>query len=125
MRMSGLLPVMRMPFCANWRSLRRPVNGLTILVSALLMMAGVGAVPARPPVKAPDEKTRKARDRFLVPVKVYRECYPSSGDNAARVNSLLATIPGRSPQSTYKSGICRLDDLRRGVLNANTNSASK
>ena len=76
-------------------------------------------------VKAPDKKTRKARDRFLVSVKVYRECYPPSGDNAVRVNSLLATIPGRSPQSICKSGVCRLDDLRRDPLNSNTNSATK
>jgi hypothetical protein len=26
-----------------------------------------------------DEKTRQARDRWLVPVKVYRESYPASG----------------------------------------------
>ena len=76
-------------------------------------------------VKAPDEKTRKARDRFLAPVKVYHESYPPSGNDAARIDSLLATIPGRNPQSICKSGICRLDDLHRGVVNANTNSTTK
>jgi len=73
----------------------------------------------------PDEKTRKARDRWLVPVKVYHESYPVTGDDAARITSLLATIPGRSPNSTCKSGICRLDHRRVGLSNANTNPATK
>ena len=64
-------------------------------------------------VKAPDEKTRKARDRFLVPVKVYHESYPPSGNDAARIKSLLTTIPGRNPQSICKNGVCLLDDLHR------------
>jgi len=68
-----------------------------------------------------DEKTRKARDRWLVPVKVYHESYPVTGDDAAHIQSLLATIPGRSANSTCKSGICRLDDRRVGSLNATTN----
>jgi hypothetical protein len=70
----------------------------------------------------PDEKMRKARDRWLVPVKVYHESYPARGDEAARVNSLLATVPGRSPQSACKSGICRLDDKRLATLTTKTNS---
>jgi len=73
----------------------------------------------------PDEKTRKARDRWLVPVKVYHESYPVTGDEARRINSLLDTIPGRSSNSVCKSGVCRLDKRRLGLLNANTNSATK
>jgi hypothetical protein len=69
---------------------------------------------------APDEKMRIARDKWLVPAKVYHDSYPSRGDEAARVNSLLVTIPGRSPQSVCKSGICRLDDLHRGVTATNS-----
>lgn len=64
-----------------------------------------------------DEKSRSARDRFLVPVKVYRESYPAREDKAvgievAPINALLAKVPPRNPKSVCKSGICRLDDLR-------------
>lgn len=69
-----------------------------------------------------DEKTRQARDRWLVPVKVYRESFPSSGSHMVRANDLLSTIPGRSPTSTCKSGVCRLDDLRLAKLRPPTNS---
>ena len=72
--------------------------------------------------RQPDEKTRKARDNFLTNVKVYHESYPVTGDDAARINALLATVPGRSPQSTCKSGVCRLDDLRLANLHTQTNS---
>jgi hypothetical protein len=73
-------------------------------------------------VSPPDEKTRKARDRWLVPVKVYHESFPARGADVARVSSLLSTVPGRSPSSTCKSGICRLDDQRLATLNTKTNS---
>jgi hypothetical protein len=73
----------------------------------------------------PDEETRKARNRWLVPVKVYHESFPVIGDEAARIKSLLATVPGRSPTSACKSGICRLDDRRVGLLNTDTNSPTK
>ena len=67
-----------------------------------------------------DEITR----RCLIGVKVYRNWYPASGDRAALINALLEKIPGRSPQSACKSGVCRLDDLRRGVVKANTDPAT-
>jgi hypothetical protein len=67
-----------------------------------------------------NEKIRKARDRWLVPVKVYHETYPASGDVAARINPLLATIPGRNPTDTCKNSICRLDDLHRASSNVNS-----
>jgi len=70
----------------------------------------------------PDEQTRKARDRWLSPVKVYRESYPASGSDMAHANALLSTIPGRSSTSTCKSGVCRLDDLRLAKLRSVTNS---
>jgi hypothetical protein len=63
-----------------------------------------------------DENTRKARDRWLVAVKVYRESYPASGDDMARANELLSAIPDRDPKSTCKNGVCRLDDLRLAKL---------
>jgi hypothetical protein len=68
-----------------------------------------------------DDKTRQARDRWLVPVKVYRESYPASGSDLAGANQLLSTIPGRNPKSTCKSGVCRLDDQRLAAFNTNTN----
>jgi hypothetical protein len=73
----------------------------------------------------PDEKTRKARDRWLVPVKVYHESYPVTGGDAARIRSLLGTIPGRSANSACKSGICRLDDRRVGLPKGSANPATK
>jgi hypothetical protein len=69
-----------------------------------------------------DEKTRQARERWLVPVKVYRESYPASGSDLVRANELLSTIPGRNPKSTCKSGVCRLDDLRLSKLHSITNT---
>jgi hypothetical protein len=69
-----------------------------------------------------DDKSRIARDKWLVPVKVYNESYPVRGDDAERVNSLLATVPGRKTTSTCKSGVCRLDDLRLANLQSVTNS---
>jgi hypothetical protein len=73
-------------------------------------------------IAPPDEQTRQARDRFLVPVKVYRESYPGSGSSVAPANELLNTIRGRNPKSTCKSGVCRLDDLRLAKLHSATNS---
>jgi hypothetical protein len=73
-------------------------------------------------VRPPDEKTRKARDRFLTAVKVYHQSYPVAGNDAARVNALLATVPGRSPQNTCKSALCRLDNRRLATANTKTNS---
>jgi hypothetical protein len=69
-----------------------------------------------------DEKTRQARDRWLVPVKVYRMSYPATGNDLAAANELLKAVPGRSPTSTCKSGVCRLDDQRLANTNAKINS---
>lgn len=69
-----------------------------------------------------DGKSRVARDKWLVPVKVYHESYPVRGNEAERVNSLLATVPGRKSTSTCLSGVCRLDDLRLAKLQSVTNS---
>jgi hypothetical protein len=69
-----------------------------------------------------DDKTRQARDRWLVPVKVYRLSYPASGTDLDAANDLLSKITGRSPNSTCKSGVCRLDDNRLANLNTKTNS---
>jgi hypothetical protein len=84
------------------------------------MDIGVSTIAVWSEIRPLDEKTHKARDRFLTAVKVYHESYPASGDVAARVNSLLATVPGRNPQNTCKSGICRLDDLRLATLHTNS-----
>src|SRR5256885_13109916 len=48
-------------------------------------------------------------DRWLVPVKVYRLSYPASGTDLDAANELLSKIPGRNPNSTCKTGVCRLD----------------
>jgi hypothetical protein len=82
----------------------------------------VAAIASWDGVTTPDEKTRIARDKFLVAVKVYRESYPTTGPDANRINALLGTISGRNPKSTCRSGICRLDDLRLAKLDTITNS---
>lgn len=67
----------------------------------------------------PDEKTRAWRDRLLTSVKVYHQSFPFKDDDTntvALINSFLAKIPGRSTNSTCKSGLCRLDDLRLAGL---------
>ena len=69
-----------------------------------------------------DDKTRQARDRWLRPVKVYRQSYPDTGSDSIPANEMLATIRGRDPKSQCKSGICRLDDLRLAKLMSVTNS---
>jgi len=69
-----------------------------------------------------DEKTRQARDRWLVPVKVYRLSYPASGPDLAPANELLSKISGRNPNSICKNGVCRLDDQRLAKLSSKTNS---
>ena len=72
----------------------------------------------------PNEKTRTARDRWLRSVKVYHESYPACGEGAERVNRLLSQVPGRSSASTCKTSICRLDDLHRAAVQADTSSAA-
>ena len=69
-----------------------------------------------------DESARKKIERSLSPAKVYHESYPVSGDDAASINAMLAKVPGRSPQSTFKGGVCRLVDLRLANLSAITNT---
>ncbi|MGA9453677.1 MAG: hypothetical protein WBW41_20305 [Verrucomicrobiia bacterium] len=73
-------------------------------------------------VAPPDDQTLQAQDRWLVPVKVYRESYPATGDDVDRINGLLSRVPGRNPKSICTSGVCRLDDLRLAKLKATTNS---
>jgi hypothetical protein len=77
-----------------------------------------------------DEKSRAARNRFLVPVKVYRESYPARDDKAANIEAapikaLLAKVPGRNPKSVCKNGVCRLDDSRLSGVTGVTNSPPK
>ena len=69
-----------------------------------------------------DDRTRQARDQWLVPVKVYRESYPAGGSDMTQANALLSTIRGRDPKSACKSGVCRLDDLRLAKFQSVTNS---
>ena len=69
-----------------------------------------------------DEKARQDRDRWLVPVKVYRLSYPASGTDLGAANELLSKIPARNPNSTCKTGVCRLDDQRLANLNTKPNS---
>ncbi|MGN6554161.1 MAG: hypothetical protein ACTHLW_10615 [Verrucomicrobiota bacterium] len=69
-----------------------------------------------------DKKSRERINRCLSPVKVYRESYPVGGDDAVRINALLATVPGRGPKSTCQNGVRRLDDLRLSKLHSTTNT---
>jgi len=67
----------------------------------------------------PDEKTRKACDRWLTSVKVYHQSYPFKDEDTnlvELVDKFLEKIPGRNPKSTCKSDLCRLDDLRLAGL---------
>ena len=67
----------------------------------------------------PDEKTRAWRDRLLTSVKIYHQSFPFKDDDTnmvALVNSFLAKIPGRNSNSTCKSDLCHLDDLRLAGL---------
>jgi len=54
--LAGLRVAARLPQCASRRLMRRPVDALTVVTSAMLIVAGVGAVPAKVPYKAPPEK---------------------------------------------------------------------
>lgn len=72
-------------------------------------------------VNPPSEQVRTRRDNFLIPVKVYHESYPAQGDDVAAANSLLAAVPDRDLRKHCKSGVCRLDDLRRAAI-VSTNS---
>jgi hypothetical protein len=87
-----------------------------------VMSIGVVTLAEWEETKMLDDKSRIARDKWLVPVKVYYQSYPVRGAEAERVNSLLATVPGREVSSTCKSGICRLDDLRLARSQSITNS---
>ncbi len=68
------------------------------------------------------EKIRQARDQRLVSVKIYHQSYPATGDTAGRINAFLSRVPGRSPKSTCRAAICRLDDLHHAGPGANTNT---
>ncbi|HIA00885.1 MAG TPA: hypothetical protein EYN66_03095 [Myxococcales bacterium] len=65
-----------------------------------------------------NEESRLARDKWLVPVKVYHQRFPHRGDHTNIVNAFLAAIPDRSEDSICRSGICRLDDQRLAKLKA-------
>jgi hypothetical protein len=73
-------------------------------------------------VAPPDGQTRQARDRWLIGVKAYRQSYPAIPSEITGANELLSTIPTRKPDSSCKSAVCRLDDLRLARVRATTNS---
>ena len=113
---------------AEWLAQLR-LNEATNVVGQLEKSINIGMITLAQweTVASLDEKTRLARDRFLVPVKVYRESYPARDDeavgiDAAQINALLAKIPGRNPKRVCKDGVCRLDDLRIRSGQASTNS---
>jgi len=89
------------------------------------MDGGVLALAGWDEVAALDERSREVRDKWLVPVKVYHDSYPARGERAALVNALLANVPERMARSACRSGISRLDDLRRGVASASPSAAPK
>lgn len=108
---------------AEWAAQLR-LNETTNVIDQLenAMRIGVVTLSEWEETSMLDEKNRTARDKWLVPVKVYHESYPVHGTDAERINSLLATVPGRKEVSTCKSGICRLDDKRLATLSTPTNS---
>ncbi len=109
---------------ANWLALLRLNEPQSVIKDMENSMdGGVATIAQWAEIRPPDDRTRSARDRFLTSVKVYHESYPASGATAARVDLLLANVPGRNPESACKNGICRLDDFRRGVTS--TNSTTK
>ena len=76
----------------------------------------------------PSTEIRKRRDNWLTSVKVYHQSFPVTNNDTnlvALVNPFLEKIPGRSPTSTCKGAVCRLDDLRLAALKTETNSAPK
>ena len=76
----------------------------------------------------PDANTRERRNRWLTSIKVYHQSYPLRSDDKdadVLVDKFLATIPGRNPNSTCKSGVCQLDDIRLENLKSQTNAAVK
>jgi hypothetical protein len=88
-------------------------------------MDGVVAMLAQwDSVTPPSGEIRKARDKWLLPVKIYRESYPASADVAARIDRLLANVPAGNPKIVCQSSICRLDDRHRAASIANTNSVT-
>lgn len=90
-------------------------NAINIHVSTLAVWDSV--IPL-------DEKTRQARNNWLVPVKVYRQSYPANDSDMELANALLNTIPGRNKTNKCNSVICRLDELRLAKLRTATNSPS-
>lgn len=108
---------------ANWAALLRlKETESTIESLENSIHIRLAAIAAWETVAPADEQTRKARDRFLTTVKVYGQSYPVSGSDTPGIELLLADVPGRSPMSTCKNGVCRLDDLRISRLSATTNS---
>jgi hypothetical protein len=108
---------------AEWLAelrLNEATNAIADLENTLNVQ--VATLAAWDEIAPPDDSVRKARDRWLVPVKVYRKSYPASGQDAALANKLLSTVPDRNPKSVCKSGVCRLDDLRLSKLGIFTNS---
>ena len=89
------------------------------------MDGGVVALARWDEVAELDEGTRQVRDKWLVPVKVYHDSYPAQGERAALVNAMLANVPERKARSTCRSGICRLDDLRREVAGGSPSPEAK
>jgi hypothetical protein len=71
------------------------------------------------------EQERQTRDKCLIPVKIYYQNFPVHGDEAKLVIPFMAQIPERNIQSSCKSAICRLDDLRLDAANPNKNATPK
>jgi hypothetical protein len=111
---------------AEWLALLRlqeATNALASLERSLHI--GVATLAQWDEVARMGAATRRARDRFLVPAKVYFESFPPRGAEAALINNLLRTVPGRSPDSVCKSGVCRLDDLRLNAARSSTNTPAR
>ena len=89
------------------------------------MDASVAAIAAWESFKPADQKSRELRDHYLLPVKLYHESFPASGEGSDVVKSFLAAVPVRDPTKECGSAICRLDAQRRGVPVAQPGPATK
>ena len=108
---------------ANWAALLRLGDSNTTLAGLEnSIQIRLYTIASWDSVAPADDQTRKARDRFLTSAKVYSQSYPFTGTEGAAIDALLSTVPGRSPTSICKNGICRLDDLRLAKLHTFTNS---
>jgi hypothetical protein len=94
---------------ANWLAglrFNEKTNVIISLDNALDIV--VGRLAAWNDVALPNDKVRKERDDWLAAVKIYREYYPSHGENADKLNAFLSNVPNQKGNSDYFTFVFRL-----------------